>query len=66
MMHLRNILDMDLNEDPDRLIVEGEVILLIAARQTDHVFPSLEAVFRPGTPGCKVITMAIISDISHL
>ena len=57
---------MDLNEDPDRLIVEGEVILLVAAWQTDHVFPSLEAVLSPGTPGCKVITMAIISDISHL
>ena len=62
-MNLWNVLDMDLNEDPDRLIVEGKVILLVAAWQTDHVFPSLEAVLRPG---CKVITMAIISDISHL
>ena len=65
-MNLRNVLDMDLNEDPDRLVVEGKVVLLVSARQTDHVFPSLEAVLRPGTPGCKVITMAIISDISHL
>ena len=62
-MNLRNVLDMDLNEHPDRLVVEGEVVLLVSARQTDHVFPSLEAVLRPG---CKVITMAIILDISHL
>ena len=42
---------MNLYEDPDRLVVEGEVVLLVAARQTDHVLPALEAVLGPSASG---------------
>ena len=41
---------MNLYEDPDRLIVKGEVVLLVAAGQTDHVLPALEAVLGPRAP----------------
>ena len=42
---------MNLNEDPDRLVVEWEVVLLVTARQTDHVLPALEAVLGPRASG---------------
>ena len=42
---------MNLYEDPDWLVVKGEVVLLVAARQTDHVLPALEAVLGPRAPG---------------
>ena len=57
---------MDLYEDPDGLLVEGEVILLVVHRQTDHVVTTLEAVPRLPRPRvCKVVSVTIISDISH-
>ena len=48
-MNLRYVLDVDLYEDPDGLVVEGEVVLLVASRQTDHVLPALETVSFPCT-----------------
>ena len=49
--NLWNVLDMNLYEDPDRLVVEWEVVLLVTARQTDHVLPALEAVLGPRASG---------------
>ena len=58
---------MDLYEDPDGLLVEGEVILLVVHRQTDHVVAALEAAPRLPRPRvCKVVSVTIISDISTI
>ena len=42
--HLGNIFDVNLNIDPDSLLVAREVILLVIIRETDHVVPSFVAV----------------------
>ena len=42
--HLGNIFDVNLNIDPDSLLVAREVILLVIIRETNHVVPSFVAV----------------------
>ena len=42
--HLGNIFDVNLNINPDSVLVKGKVILLVIVRKTYHVFPSFVAV----------------------
>ena len=42
--HLGNIFDVNLNINPDSVLVKGKVVLLVIIRKTYHVFPSFVAV----------------------